>query len=253
MPVIEFDHVTCFRGGRPVVDDVSLQVAPGESIALVGRSGAGKSTALRLINGLLRPDAGSVRVEGRDTREWDPYALRRQAGFVLQEIALFPHMTVHDNVAVVPRLLKWNAARIDARVDELLALVDLPAATFASRAPDELSGGQRQRVAVARALAGDPAILLMDEPFGALDPLTRRDLRAEVRRIQQRVRKTLVLVTHDMDEALELADRIGVMASGRLLAMGTADEIGRSSDPHVRDLFSGTDLTRPRSPGRLHP
>src|SRR5262249_38370932 len=161
---------------------------------------------------------GSVVVDGRDTREWNPIELRRRVGYVLQDVGLFPHMTVHDNVAIVPDLERWPRARIDARASELLDLVALPAADFGGRWPDELSGGQRQRVGVARALAADPPVMLMDEPFGALDPLTRSELHAEFRRIQSRLHKTVIIVTHDMGEAFALADRIGVLDEGRLVA-----------------------------------
>jgi osmoprotectant transport system ATP-binding protein len=191
-------------------------VAPGESVALVGRSGAGKSTVLKLINRLLLPDAGRVSVAGRDTREWDPIALRRRTGYVLQEIGLFPHLTVEENVALVPRLEGWADPRRHARARELLELVGLPADQFASRWPRELSGGQRQRVGVARALAVDPPLVLMDEPFGALDSETRQELRSEFQRIRRHLRQTVVFVTHDMDEAFALGDRVGVLENGQL-------------------------------------
>ena len=206
---IEFDQVSFSRPEGRVLDGVSLAIPAGQVAALVGRSGAGKTTILKLINRLLLPDSGSVRVEGRDTRAWDPIELRRRVGYVLQDVGLFPHMSIADNVAVVPRLTGWDAARSRSRADELLELVGLSAEAFRDRWPDELSGGQRQRVGVARALAVDPPALLMDEPFGALDPLTRADLHAEFRRIQQRVRTTVVIVSHDMGEAFALADRIG--------------------------------------------
>jgi osmoprotectant transport system ATP-binding protein len=236
--MIEFDHVRFSRGATVVLDDFTLQVAPGEVVALVGRSGAGKTTILKLINRLFVPDAGAVRVDGRDTRAWEPIALRRRVGFVLQDVGLFPHMTVEQNVGVAPRLARWepNAAR--TRALELLELVGLPPASFATRWPDELSGGQRQRVGVARALAIDPPILLMDEPFGALDPVTRAELHAEFRRIQTRVRKTVILVTHDMAEAFSLGDRVGVIDSGRLAAYDAPAVIRRSADPRVRALLA---------------
>src|SRR5437762_9551188 len=190
-PAIAFRDVSGARHGRPrVLDNFSLAVGSGDVLALVGRSGAGKSTLLKLINRLLEPDAGSVVVEGRDTREWEPIRLRRRVGYVLQDVGLFPHMSIADNVAVVPRLEAWPPARVEPRVSELLDLVGLPAHEFATRWPDELSGGQRQRVGVARALAVDPPVLLMDEPFGALDPLTRVELHREFRRIQDRLHKT---------------------------------------------------------------
>ena len=238
VPAIEFRGVSFARpGAPPVLDRFSLAVEVGDVLALVGRSGAGKSTLLKLINRLLEPDAGSVFVEGRDTREWEPIQLRRRVGYVLQEVGLFPHMTVADNVAVVPRLERWAPARVDARVQELLDLVGLPAQAFTARWPDELSGGQRQRVGVARALAVDPPVLLMDEPFGALDPLTRAELHREFRRIQERLRKTVIIVTHDMGEAFALGDRVGVLDAGILIANDRPEAVARSTDPRVRQLL----------------
>ncbi|PYR56189.1 MAG: ABC transporter ATP-binding protein [Acidobacteria bacterium] len=229
--------VSFARGGAPVLDGLSLTIDAGATVALVGRSGAGKTTILKLINGLLMPDRGAVTIDGRDTREWEPYALRRRIGYVLQEVALFPHMTVADNVAVVPRLCGWDDTRVQQRIASLLDLVGLPPATFAARWPHELSGGQRQRVGVARALAADPPLLLMDEPFGALDPVTRAELHREFRRIQQELRKTVVIVTHDMAEAFALATRVGVLAGGALAAYETPRAIAASADPRVRPLL----------------
>jgi osmoprotectant transport system ATP-binding protein len=236
-PEIEFRGVSFSRGARQVLHGVSFTIAAGETVVLVGRSGAGKSTILKLINHMLEPAAGDVVVSGRSTREWDPFALRRGIGYVLQDVGLFPHMTVGDNVALVPRLCGWDEPRVLQRVDEMLMLTGLPPADFARRAPDELSGGQKQRVGVARALAGDPAILLMDEPFGALDPLTRAELHREMRRIQRELGKTLVMVTHDMGEAFALATRIGVLADGGLAALDTPARIGQSDDPRVKPLL----------------
>jgi len=235
--VIAFDHVHFRRGPREVLHDVTFTVKPGETVALVGRSGAGKSTVLKLINRMLEPGDGSVRVDGRDTRAWDSTSLRRQTGYVLQEVGLFPHMTVAGNVGLVPALSHWPPARIDARTVELLELVGLPAPEFASRWPDELSGGQRQRVGVARALAADPPIVLMDEPFGSLDPITRAELHREFSRIQQRLRKTVVIVTHDMREAFALADRIGVLDGGSLAAYDTPTVLRASTHPAVALLL----------------
>jgi osmoprotectant transport system ATP-binding protein len=235
---IEFRDVSFARpGGVRVLDRFSLSVDAGDVLALVGRSGAGKSTLLKLINRLLEPDDGAVFVEQRDTCEWEAIQLRRRVGYVLQEVGLFPHMTVADNVAVVPRLERWSGADVASRVHELLELVGLPAEQFAARWPAELSGGQRQRVGVARALAVDPPILLMDEPFGALDPLTRAELHREFRRIQAHVRKTVVIVTHDMGEAFALGDRVGVLDEGRLVACDTPPTVAESSDPRVRRLL----------------
>jgi osmoprotectant transport system ATP-binding protein len=230
---IEFRDVGFSRpGGAPVLSGLTLAVALGEVVALVGRSGAGKTTILKLVNRLLMPDRGSVVVEGRDTREWDPIQLRRRIGYVLQEVGLFPHMTVADNIAVAPRLERWAPARVTARTAALLELVGLAPDQFADRWPDELSGGQRQRVGVARALTLDPAIVLMDEPFGALDPITRAELHGEVRRIQARVRKSIVIVTHDMGEAFALADRVGVID-----ACDRPAAIAASTDARVRLLL----------------
>ena len=238
VPAIEFRGVSFARPGRPrILDHFSLTVDSGDVLALVGRSGAGKSTLLKLVNRLLLPDEGAVLVEERDTREWEPITLRRSVGYVLQDVGLFPHMSVADNVAVVPRLEGWPADRIAPRVHELLELVGLPAQEFAARWPDELSGGQRQRVGVARALAVDPPVLLMDEPFGALDPLTRAELHAEFRRIQSRLHKTVIIVTHDMGEAFALADRVGVLEDGQLIACDRAAAVAASTDPRVRRLL----------------
>jgi osmoprotectant transport system ATP-binding protein len=234
MPGVEFRHVSFAHPRRPrVLDDFTLTVAPGEAVALVGASGAGKTTVLKLVNRLLLPDSGEVLVEARSTRDWDPIRLRRSAGYVIQEIGLFPHLSVADNIALVPRLEGWDEPRRAARVNELLDLVGL-ARAYASRWPDELSGGERQRVGVARALAADPSVLLMDEPFGALDPITRRQLQDEFRRIQSTLRKTVLLVTHDMAEAMTLGDRIGVLHDGRLIWCGPAHALPASQDPRVR-------------------
>jgi osmoprotectant transport system ATP-binding protein len=237
-PTLEFRDVSFTRpGGLRVLDRFNLAVNEGEVVALVGRSGAGKSTILKLINRLLEPDAGDVLVEGKTTRAWEPIRLRRRVGYVLQDVGLFPHMTVAGNIAVVPQLERWTADRTAARVDELLDLIGLDQKIFAQRWPDELSGGQRQRVGVARALAVDPPMLLMDEPFGALDPLTRVELHAEFKRIQARVQKTVVIVTHDMREAFALAARIGVLDAGELVAFETPANLSSSADPRVRRLL----------------
>jgi osmoprotectant transport system ATP-binding protein len=235
---ITFHGVRLKRGETHVLQGLDLAVAQGETLALVGRSGAGKSSILKLINRLLVPDAGEVIVRERPVAAWDPFDLRRHIGYVLQDVALFPHLTVHDNIAIVPRLLAWDEARIATRVRELLTLVGLDADDFAARRPEQLSGGQRQRVGVARALAADPPILLMDEPFGALDPVTRSELHGEFRRIQSAVRKTIVIVTHDMAEALSLATRIGVLADGVLVALAPPAAIATSGDPSVEAMLA---------------
>jgi osmoprotectant transport system ATP-binding protein len=238
-PAIEFRDVTFTRPrGMLVLDRFTLSVDPGEVLAMVGRSGAGKTTLLKLVNRLLLPQTGAVLVGGRDTREWEPIQLRRRIGYVLQEVGLFPHMTVAGNVAVVPRLERWPGERVNQRVTDLLELVGLDAEQFAARWPHELSGGQRQRVGVARALAADPPVLLMDEPFGALDPLTRAELHEEFHRIQDHVRKTVIIVTHDMGEAFALGDRVGVLEEGRLVACDRPDRVAASTDAHVRRLLA---------------
>jgi osmoprotectant transport system ATP-binding protein len=238
MPALEFRDVSFTRpGGTRVLEHFDLTVEEGEVVALVGRSGAGKTTILKLINRLLEPDSGEVLVEGRSTRSWEPIRLRRRVGYVLQDIGLFPHMTVSGNIAVVPRLERWPEERVSTRVTELLELIGLDKGTFAERWPDELSGGQRQRVGVARALAVDPPVLLMDEPFGALDPITRVELHEQFARIQARVGKTIVIVTHDMHEAFAMATRIGVLDGGQLVAWDTPDSLRRTTDSRVRRLF----------------
>lgn len=255
--IVRFDcAAVAYAGGAAVLRDLTLDIERGEVLALVGRSGAGKSTALKLVNRLLLPTTGRVDVESRDTREWDGIRLRRHVGYVLQDVGLFPHMTVADNVGLVPRLERWDTARIRARVAELLELVGLPAGTYASRRPHELSGGQRQRVGVARALALDPAILLMDEPFGALDPVTRVELRSEFLRIQRQLGTTVLVVTHDMAEAFSLATRIGVLDAGELVICDTPPVVAASSDPRVRrfvDTLTRMPGTREPSSGAIAP
>ena len=243
VPAIQFDAV-CYAqpSGARIFDNLTLAVDAGEVVALVGRSGAGKTTLLRLVNRLAVPQAGRVLVDGRDTREWDPIRLRRSTGYVIQEVGLFPHMTVAANIGVVPRLEGWEPPRIEARTRELLELVGLSWDTHAARWPDELSGGQRQRVGVARALAADPAVLLMDEPFGALDPVTRAELQREFRRIQSRLNKTVVIVTHDMLEALSLAHRVAVLDAGTVAAFDAPARIAESRDPRVRQLLDAVTL-----------
>jgi len=237
VPFVEF-VAAGFRlpGGRALLDALSLAVEEGETLAVIGRSGSGKTTALKLVNALLMPTAGEVRVAGRATTAWDAIRLRRRTGYVIQEMGLFPHLTVARNVGLVPELEGWPPERIGKRVEELLALVGLPAAEFAGRYPHQLSGGQRQRVGVARALAADPPLLLLDEPFGALDPITRAELQREFRALQARLRKTAIFVTHDMREAALVGDRIAVVAGGRLRAVATPEALHESRDPEVRAL-----------------
>jgi osmoprotectant transport system ATP-binding protein len=236
-PSIEFRQATyCVNSmaKKPIVRDISLQIMPGETLVLLGRSGSGKTTLLKLINRLLLPSSGEVLVQGRRTSEWDPIRLRRGIGYVIQEAGLFPHFTVAANVALVPGLEKWEPTRTAARVEELLSLVGLDAKEFASRRPHELSGGQRQRVGVARALAADPPILLMDEPFGALDPVTRAELQREFAALVRRLGKTIVFVTHDIREALFLATRIVLLENGRIVSFAAPGDFLGIDHPEVR-------------------
>lgn len=225
--MINFEHVSKrYEGGmHPAVDDLSLEIPDGQTVVLIGPSGCGKSTTLRMVNRLIEPDSGTVSEDGRDVRDFPPEQLRRHVGYAIQGVGLFPHFTVAENIAVVPRLLGWDAERISARVTELLDLVGLHASAYADKFPDELSGGEAQRVGVARALAADPPVLLMDEPFGAVDPLTRDRLQAEFVAIQARLRKTVVFVTHDIDEAVKLGDRIAIMREGRLIQYDTPERV----------------------------
>lgn len=233
-PVIEFREVAYrFARGQELLNGLNLQVRRGETLVLLGRSGSGKTTTLKLINDLVAPSEGEVLVEGRATTQWDPIRLRRGIGYVIQDAGLFPHFTVERNVALVPTIEEWSPDRIRKRVSELLQLVGLDAG-LASRYPRELSGGQRQRVGVARGLAADPPILLMDEPFGALDPITRAELQREFLALQQRLQKTVVFVTHDLREALLLGTRIALMEAGRLVVALSSDEFTKSSDPLVQ-------------------
>jgi osmoprotectant transport system ATP-binding protein len=232
--VIEFRGVSVRAGNAHLLlSDLNLTVRRGETLALLGRSGSGKTTTLKLINRLLEPSAGDVQVDGRSTLAWDPIRLRRSIGYVIQDAGLFPHFTVERNVGLVPQLERWTPEKIRARVDEMLALVGLPPEQFRARYPRELSGGQRQRVGVARALAVDPPLLLMDEPFGALDPLTRAEIQREFLALQARLNKTVVFVTHDMREALLLGSRIALLEAGKLVGVYTPDEFLHAPDPIV--------------------
>ena len=242
-PAITFDHVSFHVNGRALVHDLALSVNQGETLVLLGRSGSGKTTSLKLINRLLEPTSGQVRVNGTLTTAWDPIRLRRSIGYVIQDGGLFPHFNVAKNIGLIPQIENWPADRIQSRVQELLALVGL-SPDLLDRYPQQLSGGQRQRVGVARALAADPPILLLDEPFGALDPITRSGIQKEFRSLQKRMKKAVIFVTHDLREALLLADRVALMEDGRLIVNLPVAEFPHSSDPLVRaymEAFSGAE------------
>jgi len=241
---IVFDHATKRYPGRETaaVDDLSMTIPAGEVCCLVGPSGGGKTTAMKLVNRLVELTSGDVRVDGRSVKSLDETALRRGIGYVIQQVGLFPHMTVAENVATVPKLLGWSKREIAERSDELLDLVDLPARDYRSRYASQLSGGERQRVGLARALAADPPVMLMDEPFGALDPITRTRLQNELLRIQRELRKTIIFVTHDIDEAILVGDRIAILREGGILAQYDTPEqlLARPADDFVA-RFVGAD------------
>ncbi len=242
--VVALEHVTktYARGSAPAVDDLSLTVPAGEICVLVGPSGCGKTTTMKMINRLIEPTSGRITIDGDDVSAIPAVELRRQIGYVIQQVGLFPHLTIGDNVAVVPRLLRWPAPRIRARVDELLELVGLDPGTDRGRYPAALSGGERQRVGVARALAADPPVMLMDEPFGAVDPIRRDRLQNEFLRLQAQVRKTIVFVTHDVDEAIKMADRIAILQRGGILAQyDTPDTILANPASEFVERFVGAD------------
>ena len=242
---VRFEDVGFAYGGQPAtLERFDLDVAPGEIVAVVGRSGAGKTTILKLVNRLLLPSSGSVRVRERDTRDWDGIALRRRTGYVFQDVGLFPHLSIEENVRILPRLEGWPEAKAHARASELLEMVGLPAAEFAARAPHELSGGQRQRVGLARALATDPDVLLMDEPFGALDPITRAEVRGAFAALQARLGITVIIVTHDMGEAFSLGHRVAVLDAGRMVVCDTPEVVAASTDARVRAFLDAL----PRTP-----
>jgi osmoprotectant transport system ATP-binding protein len=240
---LELRDVAYTLGGRDLVTQLSFTVRTGETLVLLGRSGCGKSTTLKLINGLLMPSSGEIWVAGKSTTQWDLIQLRRQVGYVIQDIGLFPHFTVARNVGLVPSLLGWTLGKIQSRVYELLEIVGLNPTQFAGRYPHQLSGGQRQRVGVARALAADPPFLLLDEPFGALDPITRLELQQEFILLQQRLQKTIVFVTHDVQEALLLGTTIGLMQAGQLLNLSTPQGLLASSTHEAQAFLKGFRMT----------
>jgi osmoprotectant transport system ATP-binding protein len=237
--MIELDGLSKHYDGRAVVDGLSLRVAEGELLVLCGGSGSGKTTTLEMVNRLVEPSAGCVRIRGRDTRELPSFELRRRIGYCFQQVGLFPHLSVAENVGITPALLGWDAGRIRARVDALLEQVELEPAAYRERRPHELSGGQAQRIGLARALAAQPELMLLDEPFGALDPPTRDRLQQAFLRVQREHRLTVLFVTHDMVEALLLADRIAVLDRGRLVQVGTPVELlQRPADARVSELLA---------------
>lgn len=235
---VEFRDVSFQINRRTLLSQLNLTIYQGEAIVLLGRSGSGKTTTLKLINHLLIPTSGQVLVNSRPTTDWDAIKLRRSIGYVIQEIGLFPHFSVGENIGLVPSLEKWTENQIQERVDEMLNLVGLDPEIFAQRYPHQLSGGQRQRVGVARALAADPPILLMDEPFGALDPITRLELQQQFRYLQRQLGKTVIFVTHDIQEAFFLGNRIGLMYEGSLVSLGTKAEFIQSQHPEVQAFIA---------------
>lgn len=234
---LEFDRVSYRVGDRDILREVSLELAEHETLVLLGRSGSGKTTLLRMVNRLIAPTSGTIRFEGRDVAEWDPIRLRRRIGYVIQEGGLFPHRTAAENIAVVPELEQWPAQKIRARVDELLNAVGLASDTYAKRYPRELSGGEKQRVGIARALAADPPLLLLDEPFAALDPVTRFDMQLHFQDLRERFGKAALFVTHDLREALLLGSRIALLHEGAIETVGSPEEFLAAQTPEARTFL----------------
>jgi osmoprotectant transport system ATP-binding protein len=241
MALVEFRDVSYEIGGKPILSELSLRVEAGETLVLLGRSGSGKTTALKMINGMLFPTRGQVLVDGRPTTEWDPIKLRRRIGYVIQEVGLFPHFTVGDNIGLVPKLEGWSVPDIENRVNLLLEKVGMPSGEFRSRYPRQLSGGQRQRVGVARALAADPPVLLFDEPFGALDPVMRLELQQQFLALRQDFRKTSIFVTHDVREALLLGTNIALLSGGRLEVVAPPQEFRQARSEEARAFLACLD------------
>lgn len=238
VPIVEFRNVSYTVGPNKILESLNLEVNSGEILVLLGRSGSGKTTALKMVNALLFPTAGRVLVQGRETTAWDPIRLRRGIGYVIQDVGLFPHFTVKQNVGLVPKLELWPAERVSARSEELLRQVDLDPGQFADRYPRQLSGGQRQRVGVARSLAADPALLLFDEPFGALDPVTRLELQNQFLELRRAFGKTSLFVTHDVREALRLGTRIGLLHHGKLEVLATPAEFVKCVHPEAKAFLA---------------
>jgi len=244
--MLTFENITkIYAGDIKAVDNLNLKIAKGELVVLIGPSGCGKTTSLKMINRLIQPSSGKIYLDGMDTDRLNPVELRRQIGYVIQDIGLFPHKTIAENIAIVPRLIKWPKEKIAARVDELLQMVNMDTELYKDRVPNELSGGQQQRIGVLRALAAEPDVMLMDEPFGALDPITRDQLQDELKRLQKRLQKTIIFVTHDMDEALKIADRIIIMKDGKVVQAASPEEILREpANDFVRNFIGQERLVR---------
>ncbi len=240
--MVEFHDVSYSIHGRPILTHVNFSVEAGETLVLLGRSGSGKSTALRMTNGMLFPTSGEVRIHGKSTREWDPIRLKRSIGYVIQEVGLFPHYTVAQNVGLVPELEAWPAEKTRARVEELLEMVGLPHEEYAGRYPHQLSGGQKQRVGVARALAADPMLLLFDEPFGSLDPVIRLELQRQFLTLREELGKTALFVTHDVREALMLGSRIGLLSGGRIITIEPPETFRNSASAEAREFLACLEL-----------
>jgi osmoprotectant transport system ATP-binding protein len=238
MSLVEFRKVSYEIAGKQILTDLNLTVEPGETLVLLGRSGSGKSTALKLTNGMLFPSSGQVLIDGKSTRDWDPIGLKRGIGYVIQDVGLFPHFTVAQNVGLVPKLEGWGEADIARRVDQLLEMVGMPPSEFRARYPRQLSGGQRQRVGVARALAADPPILLFDEPFGALDPVTRLELQRQFLDLQRELKKASIFVTHDVREALRLGTKIALLAHGVVDTTAGPQEFQRAPSEEARAFLA---------------
>ncbi len=241
--IVEYRDVTYAVGGRTILNHFELKIEAGETVVLLGRSGSGKTTALKMVNGLLFPTSGQVLVDGKSTTEWDLIRLRRSIGYVIQDVGLFPHFTVKQNVELVPKLENWDPPRINERANELLERVGLPSSTYGGRYPRQLSGGQRQRAGVARALAADPALLLFDEPFGSLDPVTRLELQNQFLELRKTFGKTSIFVTHDVREALRLGTRIALLHEGKLDQLAQPAEFRGSTSPEARAFLAWLDET----------